>query len=472
MGTENNIRSGYCLYGLAVLINLMILIFVYPGFMSYDSLHALREARFGVTGGSYPPYVSYIWRPLDKLWPGPALMMLIQNGLLLLSMAHILRLLGLGSSWKGHAILIFLASFPPLLGSMIVVWKDVAVAACFLAVVAISMQMYVVNGMLQKRILLVCGLAFLFSGMAYRFNAASGALPLIFCLFWVARANTADKLSARQCIAYISFVSVAFMGLFSMVYLLNSYRLPGFEHFKPNYGFTAIASFDLIGISKFERRIVFAESKDESGPLPSAEVLDRIYEPRHLNDTMKNYSQIDPAGHSAFGRLKIGDIWLKSVRSFPLSYFRHRAEVTRQLIGFTNGPQFYPTHFSVDENELGVAHIPNEISRGIYYYVHYGVDELILRPWIIYLSMILLAPLFWYFSANKIFTVTLCASSLLYFLPMIFILPAADLRYNFWSMMSAIVCMVIGFSSLPLVLPRFHMVVFGRKLEKNRTVSG
>lgn len=51
-----------------------ILLAVYPGFMSYDSLRALRDARGSVGGGTYPPFVSYVWRVFDWIWPGPALM--------------------------------------------------------------------------------------------------------------------------------------------------------------------------------------------------------------------------------------------------------------------------------------------------------------------------------------------------------------------------------------------------------------
>lgn len=73
----------------ASLLSLFILWVVFPGFMSYDSLHALREARSVVRGGAYPPFVSYVWRIFDFIWPGPALMLTVQNLVLLLSLAHI-----------------------------------------------------------------------------------------------------------------------------------------------------------------------------------------------------------------------------------------------------------------------------------------------------------------------------------------------------------------------------------------------
>jgi hypothetical protein len=111
-----------------------ILAAVYPGFMSYDSVRALHEARTAVQGGDYPPFVSYVWRVFDSVWPGPALMLFAQNFLLLLAFATILRLL----HYPGPLIVLGVALFcaaPPILGPMLVVWKDIGVSACLCAAV-------------------------------------------------------------------------------------------------------------------------------------------------------------------------------------------------------------------------------------------------------------------------------------------------------------------------------------------------
>ena len=76
-----------------------------------------------------------MWRVFDFIWPGPALMLFVQNFVLVLSFALILRALG----YPGIIIVAGVATFcfaPPLLGPMLVVWKDVAVSACLGAAVA------------------------------------------------------------------------------------------------------------------------------------------------------------------------------------------------------------------------------------------------------------------------------------------------------------------------------------------------
>ncbi|MFK8068048.1 MAG: hypothetical protein AB8D52_07375 [Gammaproteobacteria bacterium] len=448
-------ESCYCLYGFAVLLALIILLIVYPGFMSYDSLHALREARGQVEGGSYPPYVSYVWRFFDSIWPGPSLMILIQNSLLLLSLAHILRLSGMGSHWSSYIFLILFAACAPLLGSMVVAWKDVAVGSCFIVVVSIIMQMQQTRDGLKKNSLFLIGCFFLFSGMAYRFNAASGALPLFFVLYWVLFGDQLAYANIKKKITHITYGLTIFAMLFSLVHVMNTYRLPSFEPFKPNVGFAVIASYDLIGISKFEGQLVFKESLKDQELIPSPKLLNDIYEPKHLNLTMQKYTQMDPDGRKAIFNFKEGisvfDLWIDSVKNYPLSYFAHRIEIAKNLAGFNKGPQFYPTHYHVDPNEYEITLIPNELNKALVEYVIYGVDELKIRPWTIYFMMILLVPFFIYFSSNKLLVISLSASSILYFIPMIFLLPAADLRYNFWSLVSAIVCIIIGLVNLPFI---------------------
>src|SRR5262245_18344091 len=123
---------------IALVMATFILVAVRPGFMSYDSVRALEEARTAVRGGDYPPFVSYVWRVFDWIWPGPPLMMLAQTFVLLLAFASILRTLGS----RRYAIAIGVVLFclvPPILGPMLVVWKDISVSACLTAAVACSL---------------------------------------------------------------------------------------------------------------------------------------------------------------------------------------------------------------------------------------------------------------------------------------------------------------------------------------------
>src|SRR4051812_38167548 len=61
----------------------------FPGYMSPDSVEQLRQARFGVPNNMYPPLMAYIWSITDKIWPGPAGMLILNNIVFWFSLAAI-----------------------------------------------------------------------------------------------------------------------------------------------------------------------------------------------------------------------------------------------------------------------------------------------------------------------------------------------------------------------------------------------
>ena len=60
------------LFAIPLLGSIGVAALFYPGFMSYDTLHALRGARIGVTDSMWPPMVSYVWRAVDMVSVNPS----------------------------------------------------------------------------------------------------------------------------------------------------------------------------------------------------------------------------------------------------------------------------------------------------------------------------------------------------------------------------------------------------------------
>ncbi|MEM7353105.1 MAG: hypothetical protein AAF657_20090, partial [Acidobacteriota bacterium] len=77
-------------YLAALLVAVTILVCAWPGFLSYDSFYMLRQARFGLTDSMHPPLMTLIWRALDSIYPGPALMLLFNASLFLLALVHLI----------------------------------------------------------------------------------------------------------------------------------------------------------------------------------------------------------------------------------------------------------------------------------------------------------------------------------------------------------------------------------------------
>src|SRR5688572_10745148 len=58
----------------------LVLLYAWPGIMTNDCYDQLREGRAGIYTDGHPPIVAVLWRYLDKIVAGPALMYLLQTG--------------------------------------------------------------------------------------------------------------------------------------------------------------------------------------------------------------------------------------------------------------------------------------------------------------------------------------------------------------------------------------------------------
>jgi hypothetical protein len=66
-----------CLAGFALSVTIN-----HPGFMSYDSVQQLLEARAGVYSDVHPRLIALMWHFTDKIIPGPFGMLLLETALI------------------------------------------------------------------------------------------------------------------------------------------------------------------------------------------------------------------------------------------------------------------------------------------------------------------------------------------------------------------------------------------------------
>ncbi len=123
-------REKIYLFIIPIIVSLIIVATFYPGFMSYDTLHALRGARNGVTDSEWPPMVSYVWRVIDVFCKNPSAMHFSQISLLLISISYILYFFTKKISYCLFFLILYLSA-PTILGTIAVIWKDVLMSAFF-----------------------------------------------------------------------------------------------------------------------------------------------------------------------------------------------------------------------------------------------------------------------------------------------------------------------------------------------------
>lgn len=422
-------------YTVALAASVLIAVSVWPGFMSWDSLHALRQARFGIENNAHPVIMSYWWRLLDGIYPGPGPMLLFQNGLFLLAFAHLLALFQV-RALPATVMVIGLAIVPPLLGPMLAVWKDIGMMACFLAAVAALMHADKRGG----RISLAVALLFIFSATAYRYNAAIASLPLWFWWSWLVMRRV--FLPRWQWLGRLAvlFVLVTIVNL-TAAWFLNNYRIPQARTW------TAIALFDLIGTSHFARENLIPAGLYEHHENFTMDDLDSIYFPEHLSKSKRRMP--DNAGlkllDGQVDNKSVEDAWSEAIVAHPLSYLRHRLYFSLTFLGIGRDEVFYPTHYGVDPNDLGVSFTPTALTRIAVGWVVWASRTPLSQPWIYYLLgiaviafLVLHRPTGWHAAA---FTLT---SGYLYLFGSLAVLPAADLRYHSWSLAAVIVGCVLA----------------------------
>jgi hypothetical protein len=422
-------------YFMAITVTVGISLSVWPGFMSWDSLHALREARFGVTGGCYPTMVSYIWRPID--WIHPGLMLVVQNGLFLLSLAHFLRLLNF--SPRVSAFLVGAIAFSPaVFGPLLVVWKDTLVLAFFLLAIAALLDVQLRGGIAG---LWIAALG-LFFGTACRFNGFTAAIPLWGWLAWLILARRMRIVSPQSLVGVTAILLVV---SFLPIYVFQSFRLTTFERL-PRPTPDGVMIFDLIGTSHFARNQLLPSSVVNYYPSFDIGDLDGIYFPQHAQLSFAGLGgdkpglkllHLDHVSHEEIWRA-----WKDAVQHYPLAYLRHRLSVTVQLVIFRTPTVFYLTHNGVDPNDLGVQFRETRWTRSALRLVNMGGGTLFARVWVYYLFGALLLLILWVKKPVlwQIPTLIL-GSGFLYVVLFIPVASAADLCYNLF----AAVAMMVGY---------------------------
>lgn len=422
----------------ALLATVLLTIASFPGYMSYDSIQALLQARTAVEGSQYPPFGSYVWRLFDWIAPGPTLMQFAQNGLMLFSFAFVIMRTGFPSAVKILCIFCYVM-LPPILGTMLVVWKDVAVGACYMAALALLISITSEMAGARRRLIVAVALFFIWCAMAYRFNAATGAFPLIMYAIW----KSSPGSGGRKFVMTALTSAVITLAFCVAVWVLNNYRLPTFERLQRNTNSDSIMQYDLIGMSVFaDKPLVLGAD----GSMVSPNYLKSIYDPRHLNITGMN----DREHRIAPNPGPIASRWLSAIRAHPLAYLKHRTAVFREYIGLHRHDVFYVTHPNIDGNTLGISSTPTKFKGYFSQYLWNVRASIFCRAWIYYAIPILLIIILVQVRATRFRTeaITALCSGYLYLLPMYIVSPAADLRYNFWSISACVLASILAVAGI------------------------
>lgn len=368
------ISSQVYLVVIPLLISLGIAALFYPGFMSYDTLHALRSARNGVTDSMWPPMVSYVWRTVDLISSNPSAMHFSQVFLLFFSIFFIVFFFTKKISYAATFLLVYL-SIPAVLGTVSVIWKDVLMAAFFMAGFAVIAFMGQVINKWWFAFLALLATVLILLGVCSRHNAIAGAVPLLFFLASV----VCSRVLKRPMHLWLSvfLLGSALTGaVFVTKIQLDNYALPGFIKISSSSVrfIRSVRVLDVAGASLCVGRNLFAEM----APDVSLAEIGTLYDPRHINLSAGLLSRVGDDN-------RIDKIWLSVAIHHPICFFYNKFQLTKYMLGANQGGQFLITAPAVDRNEYGYSLPESSLRDAAVAYIVKASDLPFYKPWFIYL---------------------------------------------------------------------------------------
>lgn len=345
----------------------------YPGFMSYDSIHAMESSRNGITDSIWPPMVSYVWWLVDRVSNNPSLMQFTQLSVLFTSIS--LLIYSFTKKFSASFLFFFIyLSVPVILGTVSVIWKDVLTAAFLLAgFAAVVLARNVKNKYVFYSVILL-SLLLLFIGISTRHNSITAALPIIFIeAFLVVKRWT--NLKFRQVVYSTVGAILITASLFSLKVQLDHYALPSFNKLSGTDDFfPPIQKLDLAGASICAGENLFGNA----APGLSVEDISKIYDPRHVNLSVK-LLETAQSGQS------LTDAWVNTLTTKPYCFTHQKRQLAKYLLGLNPGEQFLITDPGISENEYGITLQPSSLRDELVQATITNSTLFLFRPWFIFL---------------------------------------------------------------------------------------
>lgn len=398
----------------------------YPGYLSFDSADQWQQARHFAFNDLHPPALAMLWRLVDRVWPGPGGMFMLQALLYWAGLALLIAQLRASAAVRAGLVVLF-GLWPPLFGLLPHLWKDVPMAGLLTLAAALAMADLRRPLALRRWALLLCLLA----AGALRHNALPALLP--FAGWWLWR--EADLRGWHGQRAYKTLASVALTVLIGFTAQLPA-RHPAVTH--TDSPWSVVALWDIAAVSIAEQRLLFPPGFVRAdGDLA---LLRERFSPwsnttLYVDDAFRHslYEPYDPIQSATLQRA-----WLSLPLTHPRAYFAHRLRLAGYLFGLC--PDALPDRMVLMPGIEPLADNPAiDANQGaLNSAVQGGLNALIDTPlfagWLYLLLSATLAIVAWRrrAQAQARLVLALIASALLYTLPLILIAGSAEFRYLIW----------------------------------------
>lgn len=423
---ETTNKAGVCDQSFAALLSALGLIAslmaFFPGWMSPDSLAQYNDALSGEFNDWHPVLMAWFWRLLDRIYTGPALMLIFH---LVLYWGAWLMLSKASRKLIGPAALLIplLGFWPGLLYPLGQIWKDVAFASVMFFAWAFTFLKYA-----REQRIGILGWLLLIALSTYSFGVKpNGIVVLPFLFAFAAYVDVGRQRNWTK----IASQSV----LLPVVAVLAANGIASTLKIKHTHPFQYTQSYDLLGMSVRSRKVLlpnYITSKVGN----STEKLKPLYWPGGNNlmyyNTAGNLTTIEPEDLR-----QLEDRWIEAIEANPSIYFAHRWSNFLELIRWGSDQPATVAHPAIVENSLGLSFSPNTFSHIL---ARTGeTHPKIYFPWIYLLVSFASAVVLLACRRHRFLTICFTGSAIAFVLPHIFIAPSADYRYLYYSYFHSII---------------------------------
>jgi hypothetical protein len=401
-----------------------LLVYAHPGYMSFDSIDQLRQARAGTYSDWHPPVMAALWRLVEHVWRGPLGMLILQSVAFMIG-AYLLLRRWLAAMPAAIAC-VLITWFPPVSSVLAVIWKDsqmLGYATLGIALLA--------RGTRRSQLAALAALAL---ASAMRHNAFTITFAPVVLLFqWRAGAWTRAR---RYGAAAVAWLAITAAGLAANVALTDIHSHPW-----PDVGET----FDIAGMLACGPEMSDDEARELLAGTPFTPTsgiqaaIAQAYDAERGVITLWGAHVLDQVANDA-QRDAVDRAWWTLVRAHPGAYLEHRARVFGEQLqlGVKERSNVWVGIDGVGK-DLYRDH-PPYTQRVLRRWQRWVVPDWLYWPWLYLVATLVLLPV----AARRgdIVAVALGLSGVLSQLPLFILAPAASYRYAVWLVVVTLFCAI------------------------------
>ncbi len=444
---RNQFRLWLPLNILAVIAGIGLTVWCYnPGYIDYDSLWQLNEARRHQLDVVHPPLSSFIWGWFDSIIPGPFLMFLFHNLLFWIGLGLVIGL-SLEGSFLSPFIIFGIGFYPVVSINLGTIWKDTSMAGSLL----LCCGLLLLARRNRSKLVFAGALVSLYYALAVRHDAFVAVFPMAVWMGWIIWELFCPDTAVARRKRLFSGVVIFFL-LWILVGATNKALAPQGVRFVKSLPWSTQTVFihDLAAVSVATGHVQMPAYLHLPDNEASLRYLEKLYAPEDVYPLF----WVPPGTRAKPLRLPLSRdpkqleelflTWKKVIPAHLPAYFRHRWEGFNVFMGAQGKLSHY---LFVNERHLkliGIPFKPSPLNTRMMGWLSSLSKTVLFKGWF-YFSIIavllFLAVLF--FSEYTALSVILGAGAVLRMPIFFFFSGSPYFHYHFWTVCTALVMLVI-----------------------------